>query len=60
VYREYQEPSTFQPVNGGASSVELFGEFPYAFEHGEGEASDELFAGQIVEGVCIPAEYDGR
>jgi hypothetical protein len=38
----------------------LLRKFPYAFKHGEGEASDTLFVGQVVEGICIPAEYDGR
>ena len=38
----------------------LFREFPYVFEHGEGEAAEALFVGQVVEGVCIPAEDDGR
>ena len=33
---------------------------PYAFEHGEGEAADTLFVCQVVEGVGIPVEYDGR
>ena len=38
----------------------LLGEFPYAVEHGEGEAAYTLFVCQVVEVVCIPAEYDGR
>ena len=44
----------------GASGVGLFREFPKLFEHGEGKASKALFVGQVVEGVCIPAEGDGR
>ena len=29
------------------------------FEHGEGEATEVLFAGQVVEGVCVASEDDG-
>ena len=43
----------------GVSSVGLFREFPCVFEHGEGEASEALFVGQVVEGVCIASEDDG-
>jgi hypothetical protein len=46
--------------DSGASSVGLLGEFPYAVEHGEGESANLLFACHVVEGDCIPAEYDGR
>ena len=34
-------------------------EFPYFVEHGEGEAPEVLFAGQVVEGVCVASEDDG-
>ena len=37
----------------------LLGEFPYFFEHGEGETTVVLFAGQVVEGVCVASEDDG-
>ena len=29
------------------------------FEHGEGETPDVLFAGQVVESVCVASEDDG-
>jgi hypothetical protein len=41
--------------DSGGSSVGSLREFPY----GEGEAAEALFVGQVVEGVRIPAEYDG-
>ena len=59
VPRAVYVPACDEFYDGGASSVGLFGEFSYAFEHGEGESSDALFVGQVVEGFCIPAEYDG-
>jgi hypothetical protein len=46
--------------DSGASSVGLFRELPYVLEHGEGEASEALFVGQVVESGFIPAENDGR
>ena len=38
----------------------LLWEFPYFVEHGEGEASEVLFTGQVVEGVCVASEDDGE
>ena len=46
--------------DSGASSVGLFREFPYVLVHGEGEAAKALFVGQVVEGICIFTEDDGR
>ena len=60
VPRAVYVPSCDRFHDGGASSVGLFREFPYVFEHGEGEASEALFVRQVVEGVCIPAEANGR
>ena len=37
----------------------LLWEFPYFIKHGEGEATEVLFAGQVVEGVCVASEDDG-
>ena len=34
-------------------------EFPYFVKHGEGEATEVLFAGQVVESVCVALEDDG-
>ena len=50
VYSEYREPSTFHSVMSfimvdGASGVGLLWQFPYAFEHGKGEATYVLFVG---------------
>ena len=38
----------------------LLWEFPYFVEHGEGEASEVLFAVQVIEGVGVAAEDDGE
>ena len=38
-------PSGDEFHDGGASGVGLLGQFPYTFEHGEGEATDVLFVG---------------
>ena len=38
----------------------LLWQFPYAFEHGKGEATYVLFVGQVIKGVCITSEDDGE
>ena len=37
----------------------LLWEFPYFVEHGEEEASEVLFAVQVIEGLGVAAEDDG-
>jgi len=52
-------PSSDELHDCGAAGIGLLFEFPYAVEHGQGEAANLLLTVQVVERVSVSAEDDG-
>ena len=64
VYSKYREPSTFYPViifmMVEHRARDCRGSFHILLSMVRGEATEVLFTGQVVEGVCVASEDDWR